>query len=231
MLVVWLLLTATRIAALAAVTGILAIGLLSAVASGNRKVLLASLCVAVGAGTILLPTVLTRTLGTVPTLGELFQLVRNPLLLYNSINWNGRDLLWAILWGAFMASPIVGLGLGSSSAVIRETFPNQGVRVAHNEYMRLATDTGVLGVVLFATAVVLWLLAAVRLSRRGDRSVREYAFPAAAAILAWALIAITDNAFDYYADFTQYIGFLMAGAVVMQRFNEESPIEAASGDH
>ncbi|HEX6559068.1 MAG TPA: O-antigen ligase family protein, partial [Longimicrobiales bacterium] len=143
--------------------------------------------------------------------------------------WNGRELLWAILWGAFAASPIIGLGLGSSAAVIRETFPGQ-VRVAHNEYMRLATDTGVLGVLLFATAVIVWLVAALRLSRRGDRAVREFAFPAAATIVAWGVIAITDNAFDYYTDFTQYVGFLVAGAVVMQSCRESAESEAERGD-
>jgi len=229
LLVLWLLLTGTRIAALASVVGIATIGLLSALLSGNRKILVASAVVACAAGAVLMPTVLVRTFGRVPTPAELFQLARNPLLLYETINWNGRELLWAILWAAFMASPLVGLGLGSSSAVIRTTFPNQNVRVAHNEYMRLATDTGLFGVMLFAASVVAWLVAAIRLSGRGDRNVREFAFPAAAAIVAWALIAITDNAFDYYTDFTQYIGFLVAGAVVMHRL-QESPSEADVGD-
>lgn len=229
-LLAWIAMTGTRIAALAAVIGMALIGLLNAAASQSRKVLIGALCVAAAAGAVMLPAVLMRSFGYVPGPGELLRLASNPVALYESINWNGRELLWAILWGAFSASPILGLGLGSSAAVIRETFPG-GIRVAHNEYMRLATDTGVLGMVLFAAAVVVWLIAALRMSRRGDRSVREFAFAAAAAIVAWGVIAITDNAFDYYTDFTQYVGFLMAGAVVMQSTNKAVAGEGAIGDH
>jgi O-antigen ligase len=87
--------------------------------------------------------------------------------------------------------------------------------VAHNEYMRLATDTGLIGLVLLALAMGTWMFAAARLCRRGDTAVREFAFPALAVLISWALIAITDNAIDYYNNFSQYLGFLLAGAVVV----------------
>jgi hypothetical protein len=77
-------------------------------------------------------------------------------------------------------------------------------------------------VALFAAAVIAWLIAAVRLGARGDRAVREYAFPAAAGIAVWAIIAITDNPLDYYSLFTQYIGFLVAGAVLAQSNADET---------
>ena len=113
-----------------------------------------------------------------------------------------------------MSSPIVGLGLGSSTAVIVETFPNQSVRVAHNEYLRMATDSGVLGVGLMLAAFGAWLVALIRMSRLGNDGVREFTFPAIAVLLSWLLIAATDNAIDYYNNFSQYLGFLVAGAVV-----------------
>ncbi|MGQ0560341.1 MAG: O-antigen ligase family protein [Gemmatimonadota bacterium] len=225
-LVAWIALTQTRIAALAAVLGIIMIGFLFALSSGNPRALISSLVAATLIGVVLLPNVLERSFGFVPTPGELIQIIQNPIMLYESINWQGRQLLWAILWAAFIASPIFGFGLGSSSAVIRETFPNQNVQVAHNEYMRLATDTGVLGVLLFGAALTVWLVAAVRMARNGDRAVREFAFPAAAGIVAWGVISITDNALDYYTNFTQYIGFLAGGAVVMARTRPVAPTEA-----
>lgn len=215
-LMLWIALTVTRIAALASVAGLVVIGFLAAFASGNRRVLGASLAVAVIAGLLLLPNVLVRSLGFVPTPHELFQIVRNPVLLYNSINWQGRQLLWAIAWAGFMAAPLTGLGMGSSAAVIRESFPNQNVKVVHNEYLRLACDTGLIGITLFATAVIAWFVKMIQLSRTGDRFVRELAFPAVACIVGWALVAVTDNPFDYYAPFTQYIAFLVAGAIAAQ---------------
>lgn len=215
-LVVWIALTVTRIAVLGAVAGLAVTGLLGAFAAKNRKVLIASIAAAVIATAVLLPNALTRSLGFVPTPAELWALVRSPAAMYASINWQGRGVLWAILWASIMSAPIPGLGLGSSSAIIRETFPDQTVLVAHNEYLRLATDTGILGVALFAAAVIAWLIGVVRLGAHGDRTVREYAFPAAAGMVVWAIIATTDNPLDYYSLFTQYIGFLVAGAVVAQ---------------
>ena len=56
--------------------------------------------------------------------------------------------------------------------------------------------------------------------------VREFAYPAIAGILAWSVIAITDNAFDYYASFTQYIGLACAGAIAAARFVTEEQAHA-----
>ncbi|HUP89496.1 MAG TPA: O-antigen ligase family protein, partial [Longimicrobiales bacterium] len=215
-LVVWIALTVTRVAALASVVGLGVIGLLATYATGHRKLFFITATVVGVAGLAFAPNVLQRSLGFVPTAHELFQIVRNPVVLYNAINWQGRQLLWAIAWAAFMASPLFGLGMGSSAAVIRESFPDQDVKVVHNEYLRLAVDTGLIGVALFAVSIITWLVAAIRLSRNGDNFVRELAFPAVAGIVAWGLISITDNPFDYYAPFTQYVAFLVAGAVAAQ---------------
>lgn len=228
LMVVWVWLTVTRIAALASVVGLGTIAALMAVTSGNRKVLIGSALAVVTVGVLLLPNVLERSLGFVPGPAELVQLVRNPAVMYHAINWQGRELLWAILWVAIMASPVIGHGLGSSAVFIRESFPDQRVQVAHNEYLRLATDTGLIGVFLFAAACIGWLVAMLRLSLSGDRTVREFAFPAVAAILAWAVISITDNPLDYYGPFTQYVGFLVAGAVVAHEHRQDEPgVEAA----
>ena len=219
-LIVWVYLTGSRTAAVAAMLGIGIIGLLTAFSTGNRKMIIATVAVVTLAGFVLIPKVLQRSLGFVPTPSELYSMARSPLTLYNSVNWQGRELLWAILWAAFLGSPIIGLGLGSSAAVIMETFPDQNVKVAHNEYMRMATDTGIIGVLLMMFALGAWLFGLARMSRRGNAMVREYAFPALAVLVSWLLIAATDNAIDYYNNFSQYLGFLVAGAVVM--YNAET---------
>ena len=211
----WMALTQTRIAAAGAIVGLAIIGALTAFSTGNRKILVGAALTATIAGLIVVPQVLVRSFGYLPSPGEIAGLIAHPAALYESINWQGRELLWAILWAAFLKSPMVGLGLGSSTAVIRVTFPDQGVKVAHSEYMRLGTDTGVIGVALFAVAICTWLAATVRLALRGDRMTREFAFPAVAAIIGWAIISMMDNPFDYYILYIQYIGFLVAVAVVM----------------
>jgi O-antigen ligase len=122
----WIGATGTRIAALAAVVGIAAIGLLAARSTGNKKILVSALIASVVTGGVCLPTVLARSFGYVPTPAELYEMVRNPLTLYNTMSWSGRQVLWAVLWGAAMASPVIGLGLGSSHVVIREAFATAG---------------------------------------------------------------------------------------------------------
>jgi O-antigen ligase len=215
LLIGWIALTGTRIAALAALVGLLAIGLLAARSSGKKGILIGSLVAIVLAAVMLLPNLLARSFGFIPTPGELLQLVRDPIALFNSMNWHGRQFLWAIAWAAFLASPIIGRGLGSSTAVIQETFPAEGIRVPHNEYVRLLTDTGVLGVVLFLIAMMIWFRAALRLAKNQDPLVREFSFAAAAVLIGWLLIAITDNAIDYYSNLSQYLGFLLAAAVIV----------------
>jgi O-antigen ligase len=210
----WMAATGTRIAALAAVVGMSVIGILAARSSGDKRILAAAFTASVVAGAIFLPIVLARSFGYVPSAGELLELVRNPLALYNSINWSGRQILWAVLWGALMASPIIGLGLGSSAAVIRETFATAGIRDAHNEYMRLATDIGFLGVLLFLIAVGTWLISMLRLSASSDRDVREFSYAGAALAIAFLIVAMTDNAIDFYSNFSQYLGLVVGCAVI-----------------
>jgi hypothetical protein len=64
----------------------------------------------------------------------------------------------------------------------------------------------------------------VGVGRGGDGRAREFALPAFAGILAWAILSVTDNVFDYYAPFTQYIGFLCAGALACGELPEGSEV-------
>lgn len=227
-LVMWIALTQSRIAALAAVMGIIIIGVLTALTSQNRKALPVSL-IAVGVvTTVFVPFVMQRSLGFIPGPGELLHMITDPAYLYRSINWEGRQVIWALLWGGFLASPVWGLGLGSATGLMRSYFGEGGVAVPHNEYMRLLTDTGVIGLLLFAIAMGVWLVAAIRMSRHAHREVREYAIAAAALAVAWIVIAITDNAIDYYNNLSQYLGFLMAAAVTAHA-NAERVEHAVTG--
>ena len=208
----WMVLTYTRITLVATMAALTVITVLEASRRGWRAVLGGAL-VGLLIGIPLIPAVLERSLGFVPTAGQLLHLMTDPLALYNSINWQGRQILWPIVFAAFLASPIIGLGLGSSSAITRANFPEWAGTVVHNEYLRLATDAGIIGVVLFAIAINVWLYGCLKARRSGDPLANEFALAAAGGIAAWTLISITDNPFDYYAPFTQFIGFLVAGAI------------------
>lgn len=209
----WMVMTMTRITFLAAVVGLGVMGAYAVIAGRSRRVMLGSAAAAVLIALPLLPIVLERSLGFMPSAGELFDLMRNPVALYESINWQGREVAWPIVYAAFSTMPVTGLGLGASVLVMREYFPAEAGELVHNEYLRLATEAGLIGVALFAAAITLWLVGCVRADRRSGGGAREFCMPALAALAAWAVIAITDNAFDYYAPFTQFAA-LMAGAAV-----------------
>ena len=213
--VVWIALTLTRITFLASFVAIAVVALYTAVADRNWRALLAAAAFGVLLGGLALEGVLVRTFGYLPSAGQLLALMLDPVGLYQAINWQGRETLWGILFVAFQASPVVGSGLGASSAAILAGLGE--VVVAHNEYLRLAVDTGLVGCLLYFLAVSGWIGAAIRTIRRGGRGADEFAMPALALIAAWAVIAVTDNAFDYYGPLTQYVGFLVAACVVLGR--------------
>lgn len=212
-LTLWMVLTMTRITFLAALVGLGTVAVYGVVSARNPRLLLGSVAAGVVLVAALLPIVLERSLGYIPHPGELLALAQNPLVLYESINWQGRELAWPIVYAAFITMPVIGLGLGASILVMRQYFPAEAGEVVHNEYLRLASEAGLIGVALFAAAILMWLAGTIRSDRLLGGEVREYTIPAIAGIVSWSIIAITDNAFDYYAPLTQFIA-LLAGASV-----------------
>jgi O-antigen ligase len=225
---VWIALTLTRITFLASFVAMAIVTLHTAIADRNWRVLLAAAVFAVILGGLALEGVLVRTFGYLPNPGQLLALMLDPVTLYQAINWQGRDTLWGILILSFQASPVVGSGLGASSmaieAVLGETM------VAHNEYLRLAVDTGLIGCLLFFLAMRSWIGASMQAMRRVGRKADEYAMPALALIAAYGVIALTDNALDYYGPLTQYVGFLAAACVVLGRETEVSTAHSTAPD-
>jgi O-antigen ligase len=93
----------------------------------------------------------------------------------------GRDTIWLRYFHQFLDSPIFGRGLGAGSLGVNY------YQLPHNEYLRLLVEGGVVGLVVYGGAVVLWgrrVLALVAPRERGF--VR-------ALFLALAVYALTDN--------------------------------------
>ncbi|MGH7477127.1 MAG: O-antigen ligase family protein, partial [Longimicrobiales bacterium] len=174
-LAAWMIPTLTRITLAAALAGLGGAAVLDGLIGRNRRTLIAALAIAALIAVPLLPVVLERTFGYVPSAGELWRLARDPVALYETMNWQGRQNFWPIIATAFLSSPLVGLGLGASSAVLAAAPAAGGVGVAHNEYLRLAADTGLIGVALFALALLAWSRGVLRAGRTRGLLVRELA--------------------------------------------------------
>ncbi len=210
---IWMALTLTRITLLAGMAGLGGAALYAALVARNTRAVVAAGIIGGSLATVLIPVALERSLGYIPTASELWRLLTDPTAFWESVNWQGRQIIWPVLFRTFLASPIVGNGLGASTLFLIEAFQGAMGGVIHNEYLRLLIETGLVGSALFAIAILVWLGGVLQAGRHDDPLAREFAMPAFASIVAWVFIAATDNAFDYYAPFTQYIGFLCACAL------------------
>jgi hypothetical protein len=80
-------------------------------------------------------------------------------------NLSHRDLAWPIFEKAFLASPWTGWGVGAGKAVIpvQAGFAHLiGTNAAHNEYLRIATEGGALGLALLIVLMAAWAIRGTR---------------------------------------------------------------------
>jgi len=231
-LAIWIMMALTRITLLGTLLGLIAMAAIWAVAARNVRLLAAVAVVGALLAIPMIPPVLERTFGYVPGLGELTTLLADPIDLYYMIDWQGRDRLWPIAFALFLGSPWVGAGLGTTTVVLRA---NVGADIGpvHNEYLRLLAETGVAGTLLFVIALVWWGRLAVKTAlSTEDATTRALASAALAGLVAWGVFSLTDNAFDYYSSFTQYVTAVLAAAVASSRLPSEHDLALeTSGTH
>jgi O-antigen ligase len=105
-------------------------------------------------------------------------------------NLSGRDLLWPPFEQAAATSPWVGWGVGAGNAIIP---PDSDLarliqtQTAHNEYLRIRVEGGMVGLGLLVVLFVLWVLHHTGRLCRTDRVIMRLAF------IAFAAHACTDN--------------------------------------
>ncbi len=112
------------------------------------------------------------------------------LLSSEPAHLSGRDLLWPPFQEVAAQSPWFGWGVGAGNAIIgpdsRLALLMQ-TRAAHNEYLRISVEGGLLGCALLIALFVLWVARHTRRLCWPDRAVMRLAF------LAFAAHAYTDN--------------------------------------
>ena len=76
----------------------------------------------------------------------------------------------------------------------------------HNEYLRLAAETGFVGLGLFIMAWVWWVRKGYRLYRRERQPENRIQLDVAFCLgLCYLIIAFVGNPIDYYAPFAQFV--------------------------
>jgi O-antigen ligase len=74
-------------------------------------------------------------------------------------NLSNRDLIWPYFEAAIAASPWLGWGVGAGKMVVPATHGIAqliGTNAAHNEYLRIGCEGGVVGLVLLVLCMALW---------------------------------------------------------------------------
>ena len=122
--------------------------------------------------------------GMVPAL-----LLLGPVLLYalqrfteEGDNFSGRDIIWPYFLDAIEQRPLFGFGLGAGKLIVDPEDPTiklLGSSAAHNEYLRLAVDAGIVGCAAIFLSVIFWIWSGTRRARPADQLVLRCALVAA----------------------------------------------------
>ncbi|MGG5811210.1 O-antigen ligase family protein [Falsiroseomonas sp. CW058] len=137
--------------------------------------------------------------------------------------FSGRDVIWPYFIDAIENRPLFGYGLGAGKLIVNPEDP--AIRLirsnaAHNEYLRLAVDAGIIGCAVIFAAIIAWIWAGSRRAAPADRLVLR------AALLGALLHSGFDNTLIANIGVIQFTWFAAAMARARLERRQATP-EAA----
>jgi O-antigen ligase len=137
-----------------------------------------------------------------------------------------RGAFWAEMIASGRESPLIGKGIGSSQIVMSQKWA--WVAHPHNDYLRVWHDLGLIGIVLFLAALVIWVWTLVKEWALPVESAEQHSgmlrLAGLLALVALIIPMITDNAV-IYAFVIGPVG-LLVGAGLGAGVLDEARIEA-----
>jgi O-antigen ligase len=130
-----------------------------------------------------------------------------------AINASGRTETWRFVWESSMDSPWWGHGAGSTQEFVTARYPD--MVHAHNDYLRILHDYGVIGGVLWAAAYILLFIRIAKawvVADRGKTGAASFHLFALLALVSVAALMATDNALVYA--FVMSPAAMIAGAAL-----------------
>jgi O-antigen ligase len=115
-----------------------------------------------------------------------------------SFNASGRTAFWKAIFASYMESWLIGKGAGSSEMLIQTSFVD--IDHPHNDYLRILHDYGLVGLVLWLSAMCVLLWRVGRAWIRADRlncSEAPLHLCAFLVLVAVSLMMTSDNAMVY----------------------------------
>ncbi|WP_372617774.1 O-antigen ligase family protein [Falsiroseomonas sp.] len=96
--------------------------------------------------------------------------------------FSGRDVIWPYFVEAIENRPLLGYGLGAGKLIVDPEDPQIrliGSSAAHNEYLRIAVDAGIVGGALIFGSIIAWVWGGTRRVAATDRLVLRCALAGA----------------------------------------------------
>jgi O-antigen ligase len=130
---------------------------------------------------------------------------------------SNRGIVWPHFERAFLASPLFGWGIGAGKFIIPVTSQIDallGTNAAHNEYLRIGTEGGVLGLALLVILITLWVRRGSAPMAPAQRSMVRLIF------IGFAVHSATDNTMIAT---TSSVFFLWASCIFARAANAATP--------
>jgi putative inorganic carbon (HCO3(-)) transporter len=138
-----------------------------------------------------------------------------------------RLALWQAAAQMFIEHPVLGVGYGNYKVVYSSLVSYQGNLDAHNLYLQLLAETGVIGFVSFCAFVGAFLFSALRSMREGDDLKRIVAFGVVGAIAAIVIHGTVDFLLNAGPQFGMLFWLLLGiGSRVVNSEFHDTPIQA-----
>jgi O-antigen ligase len=155
----------------------------------------------------------------------------NPEQIGDMLLTSGRTMLWKQAGEKlFSKSPVIGKGLGSVDSWLETRSPPTRL---HSEYLRLLCDLGIVGLSLYAAAILHFFLRIHQVWRSAENAqVRIFSATAMAALFFYVVTLATDNSFNYVTEFGLYVfAFAAFPFVAARHFHSPAVAGAEVGSH
>jgi len=151
---------------------------------------------------------------------SIHSLIENPGEVIESVSGSGRFAAWnRALKKLFLPRPVIGSGLGAAQFYFYGSGKRTHFGVIHSEYIRLACDTGVIGLISY---VFSWAYVFVRLVfiRPKDPYQTTLITAAIGASFSYLIFLTTDNGLDYASQFGNFVYALVSASLISVVFHK-----------
>jgi O-antigen ligase len=132
----------------------------------------------------------------------------------------GRFEAWPKIWAEAWQRPYLGHGVGSINDFVPLVWP--GMNHAHNDYLRIGFELGLVGVVVFLL-VIAWQIVDLRRRLRRASGIGQRAFAASLlGLLMFLVTACTDNPLVYNLWYTNPLFALMGASYGVSAGSKET---------